>query len=253
MTRHRAALIHFILSIMIAGTALTLMLLFVFPAKYFLAGGGSKLLIIMVSVDIIIGPLLTWIVYRQGKKSLTFDLSVIVMLQLAALVYGITVMINSRPVFMALVTDRFSLVQANQISDDLLHKAIYPEFRTRSWTGPIAVVTRMPQDPDSMQTVMMNALAGFDRDKFPELYHPYDENSHEALLYARNVSGLITIDPAAADRIDPVMAEYGLTIEQVDFLPLVTSQSDMTTLLNSETGEILAIVDVDPWQTADQP
>lgn len=247
MTRHRAALIHLLLSILVASSALTLMLMFIYPIKYFMAGGGVQLLTILTSVDIIIGPMLTWLVYKAGKKSLRMDLTIIVLLQLSALVYGIWVILSARPVFMALVADRFSLVQANEISDDRLQKALFPEFRTLSWTGPVPVVTLMPDDPDRQQEVLMNALAGVDRDLFPEFYYPYDTYATQSLVNARPVADLIEGDSRARSMLQAVAEDHGLELDQLVFLPLVTKRDDMTTVLHYRSGEILSILDIDPW------
>ena len=46
------------------------------------------LILLMIGVDVVIGPLLTLIVFDPKKKHLKFDLVVIAALQLAALAYG---------------------------------------------------------------------------------------------------------------------------------------------------------------------
>ena len=90
--RRQAALIHLGISAAVALAIVATMLLVWYPSPWFAAAGGGTLLLLLVGVDVIIGPLLTFVVFDPAKKSLVYDLAVIVMLQIAALVYGVHVM-----------------------------------------------------------------------------------------------------------------------------------------------------------------
>jgi hypothetical protein len=51
--------------------------------------GGWEGLRIVIAVDLVLGPLLTLVVYKAGKSSLTFDLSCIAIFQIACLGGGV--------------------------------------------------------------------------------------------------------------------------------------------------------------------
>jgi cytochrome bd-type quinol oxidase subunit 2 len=89
MNRWKASATHLILCIVIAISVLLLMLFAWFPPPYFSSQGGKDLLFLIFSVDVVLGPLITLIIYKHGKKGLKFDLTVIVLLQISALAYGI--------------------------------------------------------------------------------------------------------------------------------------------------------------------
>ncbi len=74
-------------------------------------------------VDIVLGPLLVFLVYDRRKKSLRRDLVVIICIQLAVIVYGIHASVLAWPVLMAFVVDRFELVTAAEIDTQELAKA----------------------------------------------------------------------------------------------------------------------------------
>ena len=99
--RLRAGGIHFVFSFAVV-------LLFWAVARFlFYPGVLSRLglydgFLILVLVDIILGPLLTTVVYDSQKKSLKFDLSIIVLLQLGALIYGISLVYSQKPCVMVL-------------------------------------------------------------------------------------------------------------------------------------------------------
>ena len=84
MTRFRAFTIHLTSSILIFLFFLGLMFFVWYPVPYFEIDGGWKVLRILAGVDVVLGPLLTLIVFKPGKPSLKFDMSVIVLVQLVA-------------------------------------------------------------------------------------------------------------------------------------------------------------------------
>ena len=110
LNRWKAAAIHLGLTALIAATVVIVMLMLWYPRPYFDAMGGRELLTIIVGVDVTIGPLLTLIVFDLKKKSLKFDLAVIVVLQVAALAYGAWVTFEARPAYVVFVKDRFQVV-----------------------------------------------------------------------------------------------------------------------------------------------
>ena len=71
LNRWKAAAIHLGLSVLIAATVVTVMLLVWYPPPYFDTMGGTGLLKILVGVDVTLGPLLTLIIFDPRKKSLS--------------------------------------------------------------------------------------------------------------------------------------------------------------------------------------
>ena len=88
LNRWQASALHLALSAAIAVLVVTLMLLVWYPQQYFTAMGGDTLILILIGVDVVVGPLITLIIFDPKKKGLRFDLAVIAALQLAALAYG---------------------------------------------------------------------------------------------------------------------------------------------------------------------
>ena len=99
--RLRAAVIHCALSSLAVGALALLMLQMWYPQPYFTADGGWRVLRIIVLVDVVLGPLLTFVVFNRAKRELLRDLAVIVVIQIAAFVYGAVTMYQYRPVFLA--------------------------------------------------------------------------------------------------------------------------------------------------------
>jgi hypothetical protein len=92
VSRFRAGAIHLGISALITAAALTLMLVYWYPPPLFAAMGGTELVVLVVGVDVCIGPLITLIIFDTRKKELLFDLAIVAALQLTALGYGIYAM-----------------------------------------------------------------------------------------------------------------------------------------------------------------
>lgn len=182
MSRWKASATHLVLSIVvIGGIAITAFLLW-YPHALHRVAGLDRILLVMLGIDLTAGPLLTLIVYRQGKRSLRFDLTVIALCQIAFLGYGLHTLWQGRPVFLVGTPETFTLVFANEISEADLVQANRPEWRRLSWTGPQLVGTRMPDEPEARRAVIEAFMAGgAGIERTPRYYLPY-ENIAPALL-----------------------------------------------------------------------
>lgn len=77
-----------------------------YPQPYFAIDGGWQGIQIIAAVDLVLGPLITFLIFdlSKSRREILFDLSVIVIIQLGALFYGIAQVYNQRPVAVALVS-----------------------------------------------------------------------------------------------------------------------------------------------------
>ena len=97
MTRYRASLLHLGLSGAVVAAVLALVFLVWYPDWSFSVAGAVTPVMILVGVDLVLGPLLTLIVYKEGKPGLKFDLAFIAAVQLLALSYGSYTLHGARP------------------------------------------------------------------------------------------------------------------------------------------------------------
>src|SRR5450755_3599575 len=181
MKRWKASAIHLGISALIATIVVGVMLKLWYPPPYFDAMGGGTLIMLIVGCDVVLGPLITLIIFKSGKKGLKMDLIIIGVLQLLALAYGTYTIFIARPVFTVFAVDRFEVVAANDIRPEELVKAPDPSFSTFSLTGPRVVAARLPSDPQEKSRIMMEAAVGGDDIKnLPRLYVSYDSVAKEA-------------------------------------------------------------------------
>src|SRR5690554_2044423 len=95
--RLRAAALHFLLSACVLSVAVYLIFWIWYPAPLHIAVGVTQIYIIILIADLIIGPLLTFVVYKNDIKKLYFDLALILLIQISAFLYGMHAVAQGRP------------------------------------------------------------------------------------------------------------------------------------------------------------
>ncbi len=246
MTRWKASAIHFTISLAVIGLTAAIIVWCWYPPELFGMAKAGILLGLLGGVDLVIGPLLTLLVYKQGKKLLKFDLTVIVLLQVAALAYGLQAVWHSRPVYIASTEDRFRMVFANEIHAPSVERAA-AEYRNAPAWGPKVVAAPLPRDGKESLDVMIATMSGLDISQRPEFYVSYPSESREFLARAVPASQVIALAPPA-DRAawEAALARYGDT-GSISMLPLQSSRGSASVLLRTEGGQILGFSRLDPW------
>ena len=69
MTRKQAFLSHFCLSALIVLTVLTVILAVWYPGPFFQIIGAFEVIKILIAVDLVLGPLLTLILFKPGSSN----------------------------------------------------------------------------------------------------------------------------------------------------------------------------------------
>lgn len=113
MNRYQAFAIHIAISLVIFFILLVCITQYWYPGILFDSSNGMKAVGLIVGIDLILGPLLTLIVFNPKKASLPFDLTVIAVVQILALAYGTWTIHSSRPLAIAYVNTSFITLYAN--------------------------------------------------------------------------------------------------------------------------------------------
>ena len=247
LNRWQASALHLALSAAIAALVVTLMLLVWYPQQYFTAMGGDTLILILIGVDVMVGPLITLIIFVPKKKGLRFDLAVIATLQLAALTYGVSVMFEARPVYNVFVVDRFEVIAANAVDADSLARAD-AEFQTLPLAGPKVIAARQPDNPQRLSDIVLSAAQGGpDLANLADLYVPYAELQQDAAKRARPLADLAKRQPQEAAAIRAFVAGSGRAENAMGFLPMKARNQDMAVIVDNKSGEFVGILPVHPW------
>lgn len=240
--RLKAFTIHLLISALTALLAAGLVFFIWYPAPLHTAAGVISLFLMLLVIDVILGPSLTLLVYKPGKKTLIMDLTVIACLQLAALVYGLHTVADGRPAWLVFTKDRFEMVRVPDIDERKLDQAAV-EYRNASWFGPKWVAAKAPFLSDESNQIMFESVAGGpDIAQRPNLYQSLNSQRQAIAEKTQPLSSLIAFN--AAEQIKQLTDRYPTAN---GWLPLKANAKDMTVLLNADTGAVIAIVDLRPW------
>lgn len=247
MTRWKAAAIHLSISAVIGSFAVALIFGVWYPPPYSEAAGASELVLLLLGVDVVLGPLLTLVVFKTGKKSLKFDLGVIALLQACAFLYGMSVVTRARPAFIVAAVDRFVLVSANDLDAVDLAQGSEPKFRSPPWTGPMVVGTKLPASSQEHNDLVFSALKGKDVEKFPKYYVRYADAALEMLRRAQSLDVLRNKHPEASPMLDAWLQQMQRNDNSVVWLPLTSRRADLTVLLDKTSGTVLDTLPLNSW------
>lgn len=245
VSRYKAASVHLAISAAIAALVLSVMLILWYPGPYFSAMGGKLLVILIAGVDVVIGPMITLVIFDTRKKGLIYDLAVVAVLQLAALFYGTHIMYTARPVFTVFTGQQFAVVVAGDIDPEELGKARFDEFRSFSLTGPRLVATEPPTNPDELSHLGLAELAGIGIQYMPKYYVPYSDKRDEVLKASLPLSKL-KLQEKDKNTLDDYLSRSGHKKEDLHYLPVTTRKNEVLTTIIDNKGNVLDILDIVP-------
>jgi hypothetical protein len=243
ITRVRAAAIHFGISAVIALTLLVLIWWIWYPPPLFDAVGGLPVLLTLLGVDVVLGPLLTLIVFNPAKKSLKIDLGIVACLQIFALVYGCITLWNGRPVYVAALGHRFDVVCASEIDDKELSVAMQslPRWGV-AWVG-----TKLATERKEKERILFSSLLGVGYGHYPQHHQPLENMRDEILKNAQPISDLKKENPGDEEAIDRWLEKRGVKADEVIYQGLKARAKDMAVIMDAKTAKVIGIAPFKPW------
>ncbi len=243
-SRLLAAGVHLALSAGVAGLAALLVFGLWYPMPYREISGGRELFFIVVAVDVVLGPLITFAVFdrRKRRSELVRDLAVVCALQLAGLAYGLHTVFIARPVVLSLEVNRLRVVRAIDLTEAELAKGP-SEWRELPWSGVVLLATRPPRGDEKLEAIDLG-LQGQDVGMRPEFWLPSDQTAALMLQGAKPLQELLRRYPDRAVEIGRIAAATGVAAEQLRFLPLLARSTDWVALIDGD-GKVVGHAPVD--------
>lgn len=234
----KVAFFHFLGSLLVAAGAAIVVFVFWYPYPYGELSGGRKLFTILVSVDVVCGPLLTLVLFNPGKsrKEFLLDMSLVVAIQLAAMAYGVHTAYVARPLFLVHEVDRFRVIAMTDYGDAVVSKdiaALPLDLRPSLFSGPRVVGIRSPVDQKERQDVMVESVfGGRDYSQRPEFYVPYDEDYRTKVMRrVRKLGDFLNRYPASKLEATNLIKSQGMNVSEARYLP-VLHKEDWIAVLN---------------------
>jgi hypothetical protein len=144
MSRYEAFLYHFLISLAIFVVLAYVVLVHWYPDYFFAIDGGWEGMRIIIGVDLILGPILTLVVFEAGKPGLKFDLAAIGTLQAVCLIAGLVIVYTQRPIFFVYYDEHFYSSSADSYTSN---GVTVPDPSDYSDTVPAKVIALLPEHP----------------------------------------------------------------------------------------------------------
>jgi hypothetical protein len=236
----------------ISQTLIIIFLLFAyfiwFPHSFTQLGGFNKTALMLIFADLILGPLLVFIIFKEGKKYLMFDINVLLTIQIGAFAFGAYSLYLKHPAYVVFTGDRFSLTNVS---------AIYPQqaflsgIKAHFFSAPKLVVATLPKDAKTQSDLILDIVFNQtpDIDRRPEYYKPLELQDFKTLL-----SKSIPVERLLLNNEEKFTAFYdqygGKPSDYAYFSLSGNNKKNVIWIFNRQSLQPVGIVDSDPWLIA---
>jgi hypothetical protein len=185
----------------------------------------SQVMLVMAGVDLVVGPLLTFVIASSGKPRhvLARDVSVIAAVQLFALMYGTVSLWNGRPLYYAFSENVLQLVQAYDIDAeerrlaDQQKAGLIPHW----YSLPRWIWAPLPEDSAEQGKIVAAAVSGGDDViSMPRYYRRWELGLPALRAQLKKVDDVGYFFPADKKRLKERMRAAGYATDQLNAIPL---------------------------------
>jgi len=213
-----------------------------YPSPLSQLAGGATLFMLVVAVDLVLGPALTAVVANPNKTRvhLVRDISVIFAIQIVALVYGLHTVAVARPVAIAFEVDMFRLVSAAEIEAEELEQAP-PALRQLSWRGPVTLAAINPSNEKEQFDTIQLGLAGIHLAALPRYWRNYDDHAGQAWQRASPIAKVLDQQPNLKGEIGKIASRAQVDPTSLRVLPLLARRAEGMVLL-APGGRVIGLL-----------
>lgn len=243
----KAASIHLLVSLAVALLAASIVFFLWYPYPFREIAGGRELFFLVVTVDVVCGPLLTAVIFnpKKSRRELSMDLGLVGVIQLVALAYGLHAVAIARPVYLVYEVDRFQVVTAT----DILEGQLKPEkggLHRLPWSGPKVIGVREPKDNEERIHSLDLSLQGIEPSARPDWWQDYALSRQRVLQRAQPLSSLRAKRPQESAIIDHAVRTIGAAEESLVWLPMTSFKSTAwVVLVDKSTADVRGFAPVD--------
>ena len=181
---------HLSISLFIALLAIIFVFFVWYPWPLATAVGVTYIFLMLITIDVILGPLLGLLVYKEKKKSLKMDLGTIIVVQVIAFSFGFYSIAQGRPAWIVFNQNSFELIRVNEIYTE--HpESIADKFKKNSWWGP-EYVSAQPSTDKNLRSndIFAEAIGGISLAQRPERFVELDTQSEKIISTAKPLDQL---------------------------------------------------------------
>ena len=235
--RAQAFAAHFFFSFILFIILLTILITSWFPSFLFHSDGGWEALQLLIGVDLILGPLLTLIVFKEGKKGLKLDLTLIVLFQISCLVIGLYIIYQERPLAVVFSDDRFIAISQGTFDFAGTDSSALDEYPN---TYPKLIYIRMPEDSEARKSLRKQQINEGPLHGRPTFFEPYEDNAHRVASQGGiNINEITAQNPNRAEAITQWHQQKYDSSDQVVWIPYHGRYRSTYLVVERNSGKIL--------------
>ena len=203
----------------------------------------------LIFVDLILGPLLVFIIYKKDKKYLTFDINVLLSIQLFAFFWGAYSLYLKHPAYVVFVGDRFTLTNVSHLYPQL---PWFEQLKTNFFSSPKFVIAKAPGNTKERNALLFEVMLNGapDIDERPEYYEPFKKHLDSVMNKSLNSEQLFSTS-SNKNKLDEFIKQHGGIVDDYSFFPLIgNNKKEMIWVFDRATAKPVDIIDSDPWVLA---
>jgi hypothetical protein len=246
MTRTRAFLIHLGISVLIYLVLLYLIVFIWYPQPFFAADGGWQGVRLVTGIDLVLGPVLTLIVFKAGKPGLKFDLALIGMLQALALSWGVWTVYDQRTDLVVFANGAFYTLNPEQVATA---GAAAQRIISQADTRPPYAFVSLPAGKAEKKAVIRSLFAGKPLFLHGELYAPLTpENRRKIPAQSPPLEQLLSLSPGNRQALNDFLQRRHGKVDDYAFLPLHCRYDHLVMVVDRKDGRFITSLNMDTAQ-----
>jgi hypothetical protein len=206
----------------------------------------TRVVFVMICVDVVLGPSLTFIVANKNKsrRELTRDIGVIVVVQLCALIYGSVSLWSGRPLYYAFSENVLQLVQAYDIdsAEADTGRRQNPALAPHWYSLPRWIWAPLPDDSEERQKIVGSVVTGGDDViSMPKYFKPWEDGLPSLRTQLKPVDKVAYFAKSEKAKLKEKMKAAGLPDDQANTMPLTGRGHPLLAVFDPATLKITGI------------
>ena len=228
--------IHFFFSCIVFLIFIFVLRFFWFPEPFFIASGGWQGLKIVAIVDIVLGPLLTFIIFSEKKHTseLKKDLTIILFIQLVAFMWGAQTVYNQRPIAVTFWENSFYTITYNEISEEYSEHPLLDKILQQH--QPLYFVSKPTKVNDLKKLndeVLTRKLPPF---QLINRYEPADINFNFIKSQSINIHEIIEHNKSMKNSLNHILKTSNTKINKNIYIPLISRYQNIILIFHKDSS-----------------
>ncbi len=208
-----------------------------YPFPYFTADGGWQGIRIVALIDLVLGPLLTLIIFNHHKsrREIRFDLGAIALVQASVLAWGIYTVHDERPAAVIHWDGEFYTMPSKSFKEQGISLNELKQFSDQK---PPLIHAHRSTDLETFNEILRlsteEGLAPFEQ---LHLYRSLKESREVVFMHQLNIDEIVSYNDTMKVELDTFLAESGREKDDFVYMPLNARYHNVI-LIFSKEGDV---------------